>query len=143
MKRIGKKLKIDYNYINSFIIDLLLFKYQFSFKSFFNLINKLIMINYIHLNLGIFDFIYNRKIDEKYLFKFNINNENEFKTYYLNYDLLIENRDIMSYENCARIINDDIFDLVNETFGREKSSRNIEGRVNFFDTYKDYFVLTK
>ena len=48
----------------------------------------------------------------------------------------------MSYENCARIINDDIFDLVNETFGREKSSRNIEGRVNFFDTYKDYFVLT-
>ena len=98
MKRIGKRIKIDYNNINSFIIDLLLFKHQFSFKSFFNLINKLIMINYIHLNLGIFDFIYNRKIDEKYLFKFNINNENEFKTYYLNYDLLINNRDIISYE---------------------------------------------
>ncbi len=56
------------------------------------------MINYIHLNLGIFDFIYDGKIDEKYLFKFNINNENEFKAYYLNYDLLIDNRDIMSYE---------------------------------------------
>ena len=48
----------------------------------------------------------------------------------------------MSYENSARIINDDIFDLVNETFALEKSSRNIEGRVNFFDTYNDYFVLT-
>ena len=49
MKRIGKKLKIDYNYINSFIIDLLVFKYQFSFKSSFILINKLIKIKYIHL----------------------------------------------------------------------------------------------
>ena len=48
----------------------------------------------------------------------------------------------MSYENKARIINDDIFDLVNECFSQEKSSRNIEGRVNFFDTYNDYFVLT-
>ena len=48
----------------------------------------------------------------------------------------------MSYKNNARIINDDIFDLVNETFRQEKSSRNIESRVNFFDTYKDYFVLT-
>ena len=50
--------------------------------------------------------------------------------------------DIMSYENTARIINDEIYDLVNETFAQEKSSRNFEGRVNFFDTYKDYFVLT-
>ena len=48
----------------------------------------------------------------------------------------------MSYENSARIINDDIFDLVNELFAREKSSKNIESRVNFFDTYNDYFVLT-
>ena len=48
----------------------------------------------------------------------------------------------MSYENNARIINDDIFDLVNECFSQEKSSRNIEGRINFFDTYNDYFVLT-
>lgn len=48
----------------------------------------------------------------------------------------------MSYENNARIINDDIFDLVNECFGQEKSTRNNESRVNFFDTYKDYFVLT-
>ena len=48
----------------------------------------------------------------------------------------------MSYENTARIINDDIFDLVNGCFEEERSTRNNEGRVNFFDTYKDYFVLT-
>ncbi|MEE1336575.1 MnmC family methyltransferase [Methanobrevibacter sp.] len=48
----------------------------------------------------------------------------------------------MSYENSARIINDDIFDLVNETFRQEKSSRNNEWRLNFFDTYNNYFVLT-
>ncbi|WP_405303955.1 MnmC family methyltransferase [Methanobrevibacter sp.] len=48
----------------------------------------------------------------------------------------------MSYEENARIINDDIFDLVNSCFDEEKNSRNNEGRVNFFDTYKDYFVLT-
>ncbi len=48
----------------------------------------------------------------------------------------------MSYEDNARIINDDIFDLVNECFEQEKSTRNNEGRVNFFDTYNNYFVLT-
>ena len=50
--------------------------------------------------------------------------------------------DKMSYENSARIINDDIFDLINETFAQEKSSRNNEYRLNFFDTYNNYFVLT-
>ncbi|WP_407377269.1 MnmC family methyltransferase [Methanobrevibacter sp.] len=48
----------------------------------------------------------------------------------------------MSYENNARIINDDIFDLVNECFRQEKSAQNINRRVNFFDTYNNYFVLT-
>ena len=48
----------------------------------------------------------------------------------------------MSYENKARIINDDIFDLVNGYFDDERSGRNNESRVNFFDTYRDYFVLT-
>ena len=48
----------------------------------------------------------------------------------------------MSYEDNARIINDDIFDLVNSCFDEEKSTRNNEGRINFFDTYKNYFVLT-
>ena len=48
----------------------------------------------------------------------------------------------MSYENNARVISDDIFDLVNELFSQERTYRNIEGRVNFFDTYNNYFVLT-
>ena len=48
----------------------------------------------------------------------------------------------MNYENSARIINDDIFDLINECFAQERSSRNNESRLNFFDTYNDYFVLT-
>lgn len=48
----------------------------------------------------------------------------------------------MSYEDDARIIGDDIFDLINRCFDDERSGRNIESRVNFFDTYKDYFVLT-
>ncbi|WP_406534388.1 MnmC family methyltransferase [Methanobrevibacter sp.] len=48
----------------------------------------------------------------------------------------------MTYENSARIISDDVFDLVNECFAQEKSSRNNESRLNFFDTYNDYFVLT-
>lgn len=48
----------------------------------------------------------------------------------------------MSYENDARIISDDVFDLINQCFDDERSGRNIESRVNFFDTYKDYFVLT-
>ena len=48
----------------------------------------------------------------------------------------------MSYENDARIINDDIFDLINQCFDEERSSRNNESRLNFFDTYDNYFVLT-
>ena len=48
----------------------------------------------------------------------------------------------MSYENNARVINDDIFDLVNQCFSHERSSRNIDERVNFFDTYINYFLLT-
>ncbi len=48
----------------------------------------------------------------------------------------------MSYEKNARVINDDIFDLVNSCFEEERSSQNIEGRVNFFNDNNDYFVLT-
>ena len=46
----------------------------------------------------------------------------------------------MNYEKTSRVINDDIFDLVNNCF--EKERKNIDGRVNFFNRYKDYFVLT-
>ena len=48
----------------------------------------------------------------------------------------------MSYEKNARVINDDIFDLVNSCFEKERSSQNIEGRLNFFNDNNDYFVLT-
>ena len=48
----------------------------------------------------------------------------------------------MNYENTARVINDDIFDLINQCFDEERSSQNIESRLNFFDTYNNYFVLT-
>ena len=48
----------------------------------------------------------------------------------------------MNYENTARVINDDIFDLINQYFDEERSSRNNESRLNFFDTYNNYFVLT-
>ena len=48
----------------------------------------------------------------------------------------------MNYEENARVISDDIFDLINQCFDDERSSRNNESRLNFFDTYKNYFVLT-
>ena len=48
----------------------------------------------------------------------------------------------MSYEDDARIISDDIYNLVNGYFAEERSGRNIESRCDFFDTYRDYFVLT-
>ena len=38
----------------------------------------------------------------------------------------------MNYENTARVINDDIFDLINQCFDEERSSRNNESRLNFF-----------
>ena len=48
----------------------------------------------------------------------------------------------MTYENNARVINDDIFGLINEYFSQEKSTQNIESRVDFFNSYNNYFVLT-
>ena len=110
--------------MHSFIIDLLSNKFQFSFKFFFNLLNKLSKINFIYLNLVIFVFIYDRTIN---LFKFNIDNENNFKKYYSNYDLLIDNKDIMNYgkidikglnkiknnlDNIDELIEDDNLDII-------------------------------
>ena len=50
--------------------------------------------------------------------------------------------DTMNYENTARVINDDVFDFINQCFEEERSGRNNESRLNFFDTYNNYFVLT-
>jgi surface protein len=97
-KRIKNKLDIDYNKINNFIIDILLFKYQFSFQSFFNLPNKLNNINFIHLNFYNFVFIYKNRGEGKCLFQFNINNEKKFKEYYINFDLSVDNNEIQMYK---------------------------------------------
>ena len=48
----------------------------------------------------------------------------------------------MTYEKTARVINDDIFDLVNKCFEAERQSGNIDKRLNFFNDNNDYFVLT-
>ena len=48
----------------------------------------------------------------------------------------------MNYEKSARVINDDIFNLINICFENEKRTGNNEYRTNFFNTYKNYFVLT-
>ena len=50
--------------------------------------------------------------------------------------------DTMNYENTARVINDDVFDFINQCFEEERSGRNNESRLNFFVTYNNYFVLT-
>ncbi len=48
----------------------------------------------------------------------------------------------MNYEENARVISDDIFNLINTCFENERKSKDSKYRVNFFDTYKNYFVLT-
>ena len=99
INKISKKYKIDYNYINCFIFDILMNKKQFEIKSFFEIPNKLININKIHINLENFLFIYKNKENfEKYSFKLNICNEKEFKEYYSNYDLSIDNKEIYLYK---------------------------------------------
>lgn len=48
----------------------------------------------------------------------------------------------MSYEQEATVINETIFDLINELFEKEKESENPEYRNNFFNENKEFFVLT-
>ena len=72
----------DYNIINQFLIHILNNQNQFYLKSFFYLINQIQFIN--------------RK--QKYLFKFNINNEDIFKKYYSKYDLSIDEKEIIKYK---------------------------------------------
>ena len=96
INKISKKYKIDYNYINCFIFDILMNKKQFEIKSFFEITNKLININKIHINLENFVFIYkNEENFEKYSFKLNICNEKEFKEYYSNYDFSIDKKEFI------------------------------------------------
>lgn len=48
----------------------------------------------------------------------------------------------MNYEKSATVINETIFDLVNELFMKEKDSEDKSLRENFFNENKDFFVLT-
>ena len=48
----------------------------------------------------------------------------------------------MSYEKESTVINEDIFDLVNNLAKKEKETSDSSYRLNFFKENKDYFVLT-
>ena len=87
----------DYNIINNFILDVLRNKQEFCFKIFFSLPNQLKLIEYLELNINIFSFIYKKKNNEKYLFKFNL--FNEAVNYYKKLDLLIDEIEILKYKN--------------------------------------------
>ncbi len=88
----------DYNIINQFIIDTLNNKNKFDLKTFFYLPNQLKFIKHLQLNFHFFSFIYKNKRGKNHLFKFNINNKNEFKQYYSNIDLTIDENEIIKYK---------------------------------------------
>ena len=88
----------DYNIINQFIINTINNKDKFCLNTFFSLPNKLKIIRYLQLNFKIFIFKYKKKRGNNYLFKFNINNKNEFKQYYSNLDLSIDENEIIKYK---------------------------------------------
>lgn len=48
----------------------------------------------------------------------------------------------MSYEDESRVIDETVFDLVNDLFDMERQSRNPQLRNSFFRRNKEYFVLT-
>ncbi|MDL2246551.1 SAM-dependent methyltransferase [Methanobrevibacter sp. OttesenSCG-928-K11] len=48
----------------------------------------------------------------------------------------------MSYEEESQVINEDIFDLVNNLAKKERENQNKSDRLNFFNKNKDYFVKT-
>ena len=128
----------DYNIINQFLIHILNNQNQFCLKSFFNLINQIQFINYFHLNLRDFNFIYKNNRGQKYLFKFNINNTDVFKKYYPNYDLSIDEKEILQYKKV---------DIKGIKYGKNiKIKKIIEKKdINICDIYlnsfqEEYFI---
>ena len=96
---INQKVKLnndDFNIINNFLIDTLNNTNQFNLNTFFNLSNQLKLIRYVELNLKYFHYIYEKR--RKYLFKYNLKNEDEFKKYYSNIDLSINKEEIIIYK---------------------------------------------
>ena len=128
----------DYNIINQFLIHILNNQNQFCLKSFFNLINQIQFINYFHLNLRDFNFIYKNNRGQKYLFKFNINNTDVFKKYYSNYDLTIDEKEILQYKK---------IDINGIKFGNNINIKKIIEKkdINICDIYlnsfqEEYFI---
>ena len=83
----------DFNSINRFLIDILKNKKQFSLNKFINLPKTLKKITYLEINLKLFSFIC-----KKNYFEFILSDENKFTNYYLNYDLSINEEEIVKYK---------------------------------------------
>ena len=83
----------DFNSINIFLIDIMKNKQKFALNKFINLPQKLKKIKYLEINLKIFSFIC-----KKNYFEFILNDEKEFKNYYINYDLSINEDEIVKYK---------------------------------------------
>ena len=84
----------DYNSVNIFLIEILKNKEQFIFNKFINLPQKFQKLKYLKINLNTFAFI----IQYKKYFGFYLNNKEDFKNYYLNYDLSIDEKEILKYK---------------------------------------------
>ena len=86
------------NIINKYFINDVNNKDNFSLKSFFNLPNQLKTIRYLKLKSNIFSYIYEKKRNEKYYFKFNLHNKNMLKQYYSNIDFSICDKEVIKYK---------------------------------------------
>ena len=136
-----QKLKFnnnDFSIINKFLIETLNKKNKFDLKKFFNLPNELKNIRFLHLDLRDFVFIYKNKREKKYLFKFELNNINSFKKYYSNFDLSIDQNEIIKYKK---------IDIKGIKYGSKLDINEIieKGNINICDIYfninqKQYFI---
>ena len=140
LNKINNELSIsnnsDYNIINQFIMKTINNKDKFCLNTFFSLPNKFKKIRYVQLNFKIFIFKYKKKRGKNYLFKFNINNKNEFKQYYSNLDLSINENEIIKYKKI------DIKGINNKTNIEEIIEKD---DINLCDIYfnlniKKYFI---
>ena len=84
----------DYNSVNIFLFEILKNKEQFIFNKFINLPPKFQKLKYLKINLNTFIFI----IQYRKFFGFYFNNKEDFKNYYLNYDLSIDEKEILKYK---------------------------------------------
>ena len=128
----------DYNIINQFIIQTVNNKDKFNLKSFFFLPNKLRLIRYLQLDFKYFFYVYKKKRGFNYLFKFNMNNINEFKQYYSNLDLSIDESEIIKYKK---------IDIKGISYRNERNIIEIIEKkdINLCDIYcnlnlKQYFI---